>query len=530
MRRRNILAAALIAIAQPLRPSPLRAPRASARHAVNGAAAPQHDDDVYDVAICGAGPAGLATAAECASRGLKVCVADPALGRDWPNNYGVWIDEVEPLGFDDCVDVVWTESSVVFEDAAPGALENVTLQRPYGRVDRKRLKRRLVDTCIKGDATLLTKRAVDVEGTAVEFDDGSSVRACVVVDATGFRRKFVRHDVAFDPGFQVTYGALLRVEKHPFPLDKLVLMDYRDEYIGDDAAMRSRNERFPTFMYVMPISDTEIFFEETVLVSRPGADSADLEARLRKRLSVSYGIEHFEVLESERAAIPMGGMDPVVPQRVVGCGATASCVHPASGYMVARALEVAPRVGAALAAHPRLAEARRAAARGDTDGDAFDALSEAAWAATWPADDRRQRDFMHFGFELLCVLNPRELRDFFTGFFRLPDALWEHFLSWRLSGAGHVWMGGLVWWACIPKRFMAPMLLNSLPHLLDKLVGPFLSRGGDLIGPHTPYTEARWRPDAYYAYLADLRAGLAAARKGSVAEPAAEPVAEPVSR
>ena len=30
------------------------------------------------------------------------------------------------------VDVVWTESSVVFEDAAPGALENVTLQRPYG--------------------------------------------------------------------------------------------------------------------------------------------------------------------------------------------------------------------------------------------------------------------------------------------------------------------------------------------------------------------------------------------------------------
>ena len=280
MRRRNYFsAAALVAIAAPLRPAPLRVPRAT-RYAVNGAAAPQHDDDVYDVAICGAGPAGLATAAECAARGLKVCVADPALGRDWPNNYGVWIDEVEPLGFDDCVDVVWTESSVVFEDAAPGALENVTLQRPYGRVDRKRLKRRLVDACIKGDATLLTKRAVDVEGTAVEFDDGSSVRACVVVDATGFRRKFVKHDVAFDPGFQVTYGALLRVEKHPFPLDKLVLMDYRDEYIGDDAAMRSRNERFPTFMYVMPISDTEIFFEETVLVSRPGADSADLEARL----------------------------------------------------------------------------------------------------------------------------------------------------------------------------------------------------------------------------------------------------------
>jgi len=142
---------------------------------------------------------------------------------------------------------------------------------------------------------------------------------------------------------------------------------------------------------------------------------------------------------------------------------------------------------------------------------------------------------MHFGFELLCVLNPRELRDFFTGFFRLPDALWEHFLSWRLSGAGHVWMGGLVWWSCIPKRFMLPMLVNSLPHLLDKLVVPFVSRGGDVIGPHTPYTEARWRPEAYYAYLADLREGLAARghTTESNPEPAstmAEPIAEPVSR
>ena len=137
MRRRHLVAAAtLLAAAAPLTPGRTTLtgrPRLAALKSApaNGAAAPQHDD-VYDVAICGAGPAGLATAAECAARGLKVCVADPALGRDWPNNYGVWIDEVEPLGFDDCVDVVWTESSVVFEDAAPGALENVTLQRPYG--------------------------------------------------------------------------------------------------------------------------------------------------------------------------------------------------------------------------------------------------------------------------------------------------------------------------------------------------------------------------------------------------------------
>ena len=133
------------------------------------------------------------------------------------------------------------------------------------------------------------------------------------------------------------------------------------------------------------------------------------------------------------------------------------------------------------------------------------------------------------------MLNPRELRDFFTGFFRLPDALWEHFLSWRLSGAGHVYMGGLVWWACIPKRFMLPMLVKSLPHLLDKLVLPFAARGGPLVAEHSPYTEARWRPDAYYAYLDELRAGLDAApaavpAEALPAEDAPAPKAEVVAR
>jgi hypothetical protein len=86
-------------------------------------------------------------------------------------------------------------------------------------------------------------------------------------------------------------------------------MDYRDGYLGDDAAAVKRNERFPSFMYVMPLSERRVFFEETILVSRPGGDSRDLEARLKKRLAASYGIGEFTVLESERAAIPMGGAD-----------------------------------------------------------------------------------------------------------------------------------------------------------------------------------------------------------------------------
>mmetsp|Transcript_28958 Transcript_28958/g.93672 ORF Transcript_28958/g.93672 Transcript_28958/m.93672 type:complete len:307 (+) Transcript_28958:10-930(+) len=231
------------------------------------------ENDVYDVVICGAGPSGLSLASACARRDLSVCVVDPALDKPWPNNYGVWIDEVEPLGYGDCCDAVWRESSVVFEDAGAGDLANVTLRRPYGRVDRIALKRRLVDEC--GPSTVFVSagaRRVDHRDDApseVSLDGGSSVRGLAVVDATGFKRKFVEHAAAFDPGLQVTYGALLDVPGgHPFPLDKLVLMDYRDGYLGDDAAAVKRNERFPSFMYVMPLSERKIFFEETILASR----------------------------------------------------------------------------------------------------------------------------------------------------------------------------------------------------------------------------------------------------------------------
>ena len=180
----------------------------------------------------------------------------------------------------------------------------------------------------------------------------------------------------------------------------------------------------------------------------------------------ALGVEPIEVLEDERAAIPMGGEDPIVPQRTLGFGATSSLVHPASGYMVARAMEVAPRVASSLS--PQLKTLRAKYEAGNLDKEALDEASAAGWAAVWPADERRQRDFMHFGFELLCLLDPQELRDFFTGFFRLPNGLWEHFLSWRLSGVGHIMMGLIVWAQCIPRRFMLPMLIKSLPFLAGK--------------------------------------------------------------
>jgi lycopene beta-cyclase len=281
--------------------------------------------------------------------------------------------------------------------------------------------------------------------------------------------------------------------------------------------MVKANDRFPSFLYAMSLAKDELFLEETILVTRPGGSSRDLQVRLKKRMD-ALGIEAIEVLEDERAAIPMGGADPVIPQRTLGFGATNSFVHPASGYMVARAMEVAPRVAANVS--PEIRKLRAKFEEGNLDKKAFDEASAAGWQAVWPADERRQRDFMNFGFELLCFLNPQELRDFFIGFFRLPNGLWEHFLSWRLSGVGHIVMGVTVCAQCIPRRFMPTMLIKSLPFLADKLVLPFASRGGSVF-TESAYWDARsgnstlWEPESYFPYVESLYARKYDAEVGS---------------
>ena len=486
------------------------------------------ENQVLDVLICGAGPGGLLLASALCQQqqDLQIGVVDPALNAPWPNNYGVWMDEAEFFGYDDCCDRVWKEAGVIFDEVEPEWI----LKRPYGRVDRKKMKARLLSECNSNSSStmLCNCKAINLEHfpdkpSVVKLQERNpetgvvetkEVQAMIVVDCTGFSRQFVKHDTEFDPGYQVTYGARMRVESlGPYVLNRMVLMDYSEKHLHDDQALTASNDRFPSFVYAMPLADDEIFLEETVLVSRPAASSRDLQRRLEKRMA-AQGIVVKEVFEDERAAIPMGGMDPVVPQRTLAFGATSSLVHPASGYMVARAMELAPRVAQAIA--PKLQALKRgkqskASSKVDLSNGELDDIAEAGWSAIWPTDERRQRDFMHFGFELLCLLRPQELRDFFMGFFRLPDGLWEHFLSWRLSGVGHVVMGLRVWAQCIPKRFMPTMLWKSLPFVPTRLLGPGLSRGNFApIDTASNYADALsgnfsiWEPSSYYPYLKEL--------------------------
>eukprot|EP00250_Pteridium_aquilinum_P005280 c15398_g1_i1 orf=88-1599(+) len=373
-----------------------------------------------DLIIVGAGPAGLAVAKQVSAAGLSVCCIDPAPQSIWPNNYGVWVDEFEAMDLLDCLDTTWASAVVYIDDEKTKALN-----RPYGRVDRRRLKAKMMEACISNGVTFHQAKALKVshetDNSCVMCSDGLLIKADVVLDATGFSRSLVNYDKPYNPGYQVAYGIVAEVDCHPYDVDKMVFMDWRDSHLNGDPVAKRGNEQLPTFMYAMPFSSTRIFLEETSLVARPGVPIEVIQKRMVKRLK-HLGINVKSIEEDERCVIPMGGPLPSLTQRVVGIGGTAGMVHPSTGYMVARTLATAPTVADSIV--KRLGNKK--------EFNPCD-LSAGVWNDLWPMDKRQQREFFCFGMDVLLSFDLAGTRRFFDSFFELEPYHWHGFLSSRLS-------------------------------------------------------------------------------------------------
>lgn len=374
---------------------------------------------VIDLAVVGGGPAGLAVAQLVAEAGLSVCSIDPSPKVIWPNNYGVWVDEFEAMDLLDCLDTTWSGAVVYIKDGV-----NKDLDRPYGRVNRKRLKSKMMQKCISNGVKFHQAKVIKViheeSKSLLICNDGVTIQASVVLDATGFSRCLVQYDKPYNPGYQVAYGILAEVEGHPFDPEKMVFMDWRDSHLDGDRVLKERNSKVPTFLYAMPFSSNSIFLEETSLVARPGLRMEDIQERMEARLK-HLGIRVKSIEEDERCVIPMGGPLPVLPQRVVGIGGTAGMVHPSTGYMVARTLAAAPIVAKAIVKY-----------LGSRKSFAGDELSSEVWKDLWPIERRRQREFFCFGMDILLKLDLPGTRRFFDAFFDLEPRYWHGFLSSRL--------------------------------------------------------------------------------------------------
>ncbi|XP_057956555.1 capsanthin/capsorubin synthase, chromoplastic-like [Malania oleifera] len=380
----------------------------------------QADRCQFDVIVIGAGPAGLRLAELVSSHGVRACCIDPSPRAMWLNNYGVWVDEFESLRLQDCLDKTWPMTCVFINDH-----KTKYLDRAYGRVGRKELKTKLLQGCIANGVKFHKAKVWEVKHrefvSLVKCDDGKELKGSLIVDASGFASTFIEYNKPRNHGYQIAHGILVEVDNHPFDLDKMVLMDWRDSHLGNEPYLRTDNSRFPTFLYAMPFNSNLIFLEETSLVSRPVLSYMEVKGRMIARLR-HLGIKVKRVLEDEKCLIPMGGPLPQIPQEVVGIGGTAGLVHPSTGYMVARTLALAPVLADAIAE-----------CLGSTRMIRGNPLYHKVWSGLWPIERKYTREFYTFGMETLLKLDLNGTRRFFDAFFDLDPYYWQGFLSSRLS-------------------------------------------------------------------------------------------------
>lgn len=449
------------------------APSTSPSAATDPAAPPLR---TYDVTVIGGGPAGLSLAAALGATGLSVAALDPAIDVPWPNHYGVWADEFEPLGLGDCATSTYPTTTVYVPSDAGDVAEAapIVLDRSYLRVDRVKLKARLLERCAAGGVVIeranvtAVDHSSDTHSTLTFVEERSQtsptrhtdgdppptlppapaprqLRTRLVVDATGHALRFVQTAPGYSPGFQAAYGIEAVVEGHPFPLDEMLLMDFRDDHMQGDVADAAASSAAPTFLYVFPTDSNRVFLEETSIILPEAMPFETLRERLNKRLAY-LGVTVKSVVEEEYSLIPLGGSVPLLGQRVVGFGGSACLVHPATGYMVARTLSLAESLAGEIATALRTPAAvasrweREANAAAAAAADAppqpltpADAVAAAAWAHLWSESRIRERDFLLFGADLLAGLDLGAMKEFFAAFFRLPQPLWAGFLSFRLE-------------------------------------------------------------------------------------------------
>ncbi|MEM6790799.1 MAG: lycopene cyclase family protein [Myxococcota bacterium] len=341
--------------------------------------------DRCDVLIVGAGPAGSLLGRALRAHGLATVTVDP--GTAWPNTYGLWADEAEQG--DIPIRHRWPRTEAVIDG------EVFDLGRGYVLVDNERARARL-----QAGGDLVEGRVDRLEPNETEtvvHTTAGPLRARIVVDATGSGRFLERPEAPVL--FQTALGQRLRDGAHPFPTDAMRFMDFR----SDDKS----------FLYAMPMSETEVFMEQTRLIDAERSTDT-LAPALSKRVD-EYRVTG-DVAETERVCFPMDAPLPDLNQRVIGFGAAAGFVHPATGYSFGHSVRQAPPVAATIA-HHLAADATPAK------------VARAAYRTMWPGPRTRARALYLYGARLVARFDAATQAQFFRTFFGLPRSRWSAYLA-----------------------------------------------------------------------------------------------------
>ncbi|MGE3284695.1 MAG: lycopene cyclase family protein [Pseudonocardia sp.] len=383
---------------------------------------------MVDVLVVGGGPAGRALAAAVAARGLRATLVDPRPDRPWRAIYGTWAADL-PADL---------PAQAVAARARGRAITATThvLGWDYAVLDVAAFRAHLDAGMAAGGVELVAGRVTGATDDTVTLDDGTVLRAAVVVDAGGRWRPLagLTGRPGRLPAEQTAFGLVLAedVAAALVAPGEALFMDWRPDH-GEGG--------WPTFLYGIPVGDGRVLLEETSLARRPGLPLPVLRRRLLARLA-RHDIHPSEHAAADRVHFPLD--QP--PHPGTAFGAAAPLVHPATGFSIADALRLAPSVADALAAHlPAAPDAARAAVR----------------HVVWPPVARAVHRLRTIGLESMLRMPPQEVAGFFAVFFELPEHHRWAYLTGRTDLAGHA-------------AAMAALYTRSGWRLRARLVGPAL--------------------------------------------------------
>jgi lycopene beta-cyclase len=260
------------------------------------------------------------------------------------------------------------------------------------------LRRLLPEGTIRCGATIGS-----LDATGIDLAGGERIEAGAVIDARGLSQA-----PALEGGWQVFMGRHLRTAV-PHAIDRPVIMDAALDQHG---AYR--------FVYVLPLTDDELFVEDTYYADSPTLDRAALSQRI-DAYCAAHGWRG-EVLGHETGVLPVvTGGDFAAFQAahrtpgVAVIGARGGFAHPLTSYTLA------------FAAGTALAIARAA----DRPGAQLAALVEEQARDHWCGTAFYRR----LGRMLLGAGAPEERYKVFERFYRLPSPLIERFYAARSTPA-----------------------------------------------------------------------------------------------
>lgn len=262
----------------------------------------------------------------------------------------------------------------------------------------------------------LETRAAQLDADGVTLTDGRRIAARRVIDCRPFRPS--QHLAG---GWQVFLGQHLACEE-PHGLTRPVIMDASVEQTapyGNEAAYR--------FVYVLPLSETEVFIEDTYYADQPKMDAEVLKGRIAE-----YAHRHGwkgEVIDQEAGILPVvsGGnfraaLAEIAIPGVALAGARGGFSHPLTSYTLPFAADNALAIARLIAHRPGLsgnelaAFCQRRAKRHWRATGYYRLLSRMLFEAAEP--DKRVVVFEHF-----YALRGRLVERFYAGRSTWPDRL-----------------------------------------------------------------------------------------------------------